>query len=89
MAILDALLPYEFSPTVFLMCWGAIICFFAGLRKHRRAGGRFGLWRSAAFVLGVLMVYTVLQTPFDYIAQHMFFMHRIQHLCACIILAPS
>jgi putative membrane protein len=33
-------------------------------------------WRAACFVLGVLADFAVLQTHFDYLAQHMFFMHR-------------
>ena len=37
------------------------------------------VWRSVAFVLGVVSLYVVLQTHIDYFAQHMFFMHRAQH----------
>jgi putative membrane protein len=37
-------------------------------------------WRIAAFLLGVGLIYVSMQTWFDYAAQHMFFIHRLQHL---------
>jgi putative membrane protein len=37
-------------------------------------------WRILSFVLGVALTYAVLQTDFDYVAQHAFFLHRVQHL---------
>ena len=36
--------------------------------------------RRAAFLLGLGLIYAVLQTRFDYMAQHMFFLNRIQHV---------
>ena len=36
-------------------------------------------WRAASFVIGVLSFYAVLQTHVDYLAQHMFFVHRWAH----------
>ena len=38
------------------------------------------MWRSACYVLGVVVTYAVVQTHFDYLSQHMFFFHRFQHL---------
>jgi putative membrane protein len=38
-----------------------------------------GLWRQCCFWLGLLLLYIVLHTGFDYYAEHEFFMHRIQH----------
>jgi len=37
------------------------------------------MWRVASFVFGVLSFYAVLQTHVDYLAQHMFFVHRWAH----------
>lgn len=37
-------------------------------------------WRRAAFVLGMLAIYAVLQTRFLYLAEHQFFLNRIQHV---------
>ena len=36
--------------------------------------------RRAAFLLGMLVIYTVLQTRFLYLAEHLFFLNRIQHV---------
>jgi putative membrane protein len=37
-------------------------------------------WRHASFAVGVMLIYAVLQTHYDYMAQHMFFLNRLQHL---------
>lgn len=37
------------------------------------------MWRRVLFVLGVPASYTVVQTRYDYLSQHMFFFHRFQH----------
>jgi len=36
--------------------------------------------RTLSFFLGLLLVYGVMQTYVDYISQHMFWVHRVQHL---------
>jgi len=36
--------------------------------------------RRIAFNTGLLLVYFVMQTHFDYLSQHMFYIHRLQHL---------
>jgi putative membrane protein len=41
---------------------------------------RDGRGRALLFWLGLGLIYGALQTHFDYYAQHMFFMHRLQHL---------
>ena len=38
------------------------------------------VWRRAVFLLGLALIYAVLQTHFDYMAQHMFFLNRAQHV---------
>jgi putative membrane protein len=69
------LAPYEFSPTVLLACLGAAMLYRRG---RRRAGG--GRGRAWIFWIGLAAIYVVLQTRFEYYAQHSFFMHRLQHL---------
>ena len=68
-------MPWEFSWPVFLATTLSLAWFFRGLSRLNREE-RPALWRNACFVLGVLGNYAVLQTHFDYLAQHMFFMHR-------------
>jgi putative membrane protein len=78
-AALAFLVPWEFSPLAFVLCGGGVAAYVAGLRRMPRAE-RPGAWRRIAFFTGVGLVWIVMQTRFDYYAQHMFFMHRIQHL---------
>lgn len=70
------LLPYEFSPTMLLATAVSLVIYVRGL--YRRGGDGFA--RPLAWFTGVLLSYAVLQTHVDYMAQHMFFIHRIQHL---------
>ena len=73
------LLPWEFSPAAFLLCVGAVALYLAGLSRLPRAERPHGA-RTLAFLLGWGLVYFVMQTRYDYLSQHMFFVHRIQHL---------
>lgn len=73
------LVPWEFSPLAFVLCVGGVAAYVAGLRRMPRAQ-RPSVWRRIAFFAGFALVWIVIQTRFDYYAQHMFFMHRIQHL---------
>ncbi|HEY5430150.1 MAG TPA: hypothetical protein VIK04_13620, partial [Solirubrobacteraceae bacterium] len=41
------------------------------------AAARPGVARRLSFVAGTALIYTVLQTHFDYMAQHMFFLNRL------------
>jgi len=77
-AELPVWLPWEFSWPVYLATTLVLAWYFRGLRQMPRAE-RPSFWRSAAFAIGVLSFYAVLQTHFDYLAQHMFFMHRFAH----------
>jgi putative membrane protein len=77
---LSYLLPWQLSPTVAATCVLAIALYTRGLAVQRRAGARIGPWRPLSFFLGVALAYAVLQTYFDFLAQHMFWIHRLQHL---------
>lgn len=73
----DFFLPYEFSPAVLVLCLGGLIFYLRGLY---RASARPDFGRIVAFITGVLLIYVVMQTRYDYWSQHMFFIHRLQHL---------
>ncbi len=74
------LAPWEFSPAV--LAASLLFCglYLAGMLARRRAGLHTGFWRNCSFFTGVVLAYIVLQTHFDYYAQHMFWIHRLQHL---------
>ncbi|RFF29976.1 cytochrome c oxidase assembly protein [Wenzhouxiangella sediminis] len=71
--------PWEFSWLVQISVWGALLLYFNGLRKTP-AGELPGYAPIIGFVLGVVLMYLVTQTRFDYWSQYMFFVHRGQHL---------
>lgn len=79
-SIITWLAPWDFSPTI--LAASLLFCglYIAGMRSCRRAGSAAGFWRNASFFAGVVLAYAVLQTHFDYYAQHMFWIHRLQHL---------
>lgn len=74
------LAPWEFSPTVLVACVGALWIYARGLRRIKGRGGVTGFWRPFGFIVGVVAIYAVMQTYIDYLSQHMFWVHRAQHL---------
>jgi putative membrane protein len=76
---IPAWMPWRFSWSEFLATALSLWWYIHGVMLCRREE-RPSLWRSLSFVLGVVSIYSVLQTRFDYVAQHVFFLHRLQHL---------
>jgi putative membrane protein len=72
--------PLEFSPTVVVAFAVPAAAYLRGIVLARRAGEYVGFWRPAAFFLGAASMYLVLHTYVDYLAAHMFWVHRLQHL---------
>lgn len=79
-AFVQYLLPWDFSPTVFSVCLLFTALYVRGATALRQRGTPPGAWRSIAFFTGILLNYIALQTYFDYLSQHMFWVHRLQHL---------
>jgi len=79
-SIITWLAPWEFSPTVLAACLLFCGLYLTGLLSLRNAGSPAGFWRNSSFFTGIILIYVVLQTHFDYYAQHMFWIHRLQHL---------
>ena len=76
---LPAWAPWDFSWTEFLAASAALWWFGRGLTRTA-AALRPAPWRQLSFLLGLLVLYGVLQTRFLYLSQHMFFLNRLQHL---------
>jgi putative membrane protein len=74
-AHLPYVLPFVFNAPVFLGCWFTLLWYLRGLR---RAVARPSRVRQVFFLAGLAAIYFVLQTHFEYLAQHMFFLNRIQ-----------
>lgn len=71
--------PWDFSWPEYLAFALTILWFLRGLGATPEAS-RPSIGRRIAFFSGLALLYAVLQTHFDYMAQHMFFLNRIQHV---------
>ncbi|MGH9805693.1 MAG: cytochrome c oxidase assembly protein [Terriglobia bacterium] len=78
-AMLPAWAPWDFSFVEFLSAWLTVIWYIRGLALMARAE-RPRLARNIAFFAGVVAIYAVLETRFEYLAEHQFFFNRIQHV---------
>ena len=68
--------PWEFAWLVQFSVWTILWLYCRGLQS----GIKPGYWSISAFFIGLLLMYLVTQTRFDYWSQYMFFVHRGQHL---------
>ena len=73
------LAPWEFSPLLFVSCVVALALYLRGLGRVP-AAQRPRMGRRIAFFSGLALVYFVMQTYYDFLSQHMFYLHRLQHL---------
>lgn len=71
--------PWDFSPPEYLAAILVLFWFWRGV-SLLPSEERPSAWRCAAFIAGMLAVYAVLQTRFEYWSQHMFFLNRAQHV---------
>jgi putative membrane protein len=71
--------PWDFSPAEYLVAALGALWFFRGLALQSPEA-RPRPWRRAAFLAGLASIYLVLQTRYDYWAQHLFCLNRIQHV---------
>ncbi|HEY7888378.1 MAG TPA: cytochrome c oxidase assembly protein [Steroidobacteraceae bacterium] len=80
MTVLRYLLPWQFSPTIFITFAITIALYVRGMMALGRGNDRVRFWRAFTFFLGVALSYAMLQTYVDYLSAHMFWIHRFQHL---------
>ncbi len=71
--------PWDFSWLWYLAAVFGLWWYAAGLMAMS-PDERPAWWRTLAYVAGVLAIYAVLQTHFEYLAEHMFFLNRVQHV---------
>ena len=72
--VLQWLIPWEPSATVIIITFITAIFYIRGCRKKSQP-----IMKHFYFWLGLVLLYAVLQTQFEYYSEHEFFMHRIQH----------
>ncbi len=78
-SILPFWAPWDFSFVEFLSTWLAVWWYIRGLALLAPEE-RPSLARRIAFFAGVAVIYGVLETHFEYYAEHQFFVNRIQHV---------
>lgn len=78
-SVLEFLLPWDFSPAAFL-AWGLSVLLYVRGLQRMPAGRRPGAARNVAYFSGGGLTYFVLQTKFEYLSTHMFFLHTLQQL---------
>lgn len=78
-ADMPALGPYEFSWGIYLAVTLSGLWFARGLGQVAPEL-RPGRWRQASFWAGLVLLWVVTQTHFEYLAQRMFFTNRLQHV---------
>jgi putative membrane protein len=78
-ADLPAWAPWDFSWVEFLSAALGLWWYFRGVARIAPED-RPSLWRQMSYVAGVVAIYAVVQTHFDYLALHEFFVNRIQHI---------
>ena len=76
-AHLPYVFPFIFNAPVFLGVWFTLYWYWRGVVRLPPAA-RPGRLRQGFFCAGVGLIYFVLQTRFEYLAQHMFFLNRVQ-----------
>ena len=78
--IVNFFTPWDLSPTVLIACAAVFAFYVRGMFLTHARGESTGFWRATAFLLSVLSIYLFMQTRLDYWSQHMFWVHRLQHL---------
>lgn len=78
-AALPVVAPWDFSFVEFGAGWLTAWWYLRGL-AFTPAAERPSLARRILFFAGLLAIYAVLETRFEYLAEHQFFFNRIQHV---------
>jgi len=71
--------PWDFSWVEFLAGWLTLFWYVRGVLRLAPQD-RPSPWRSLAFIAGLLGIYVVLETRYEYLAEHQFFFNRLQHV---------
>ncbi len=78
-ALMPAWAPWDFSWVEYLAAALTLWWFARGLARTAPED-RLAQWRCGFFLAGIAVLWIVLETRFEYMAQHMFFLNRIQHV---------
>lgn len=71
--------PWEFSFVEYLSGWLGLFWYLRGLARTP-ATEHPSVGRKLAFFVGLALIYAVMETRYEYLAEHQFFFNRIQHV---------
>ncbi len=71
--------PWEFSFVEYVSAWLGLFWYLRGLARTP-AQERPSFGRKLAFFIGLALIYVVMETRYEYLAEHQFFFNRIQHV---------
>lgn len=71
---------WDASPVIVGGCVLVLWIYGRGFWRRRRRGESTSLWRAVSFSIGVLLTYIILQSPVDALSDHIFWIHRVQHV---------
>jgi putative membrane protein len=71
---------WSFTPGIVILTILTCTIYARGMFRRRNISNANRRWRHAAFFGGIAAVFLSLQSPIDYIAEHLFAMHQVQHL---------
>src|SRR5579863_3299312 len=79
-------LPWRFDAWVVFPILVVALVYALGLRRPRRAFAEPSqAWRHAAFFAGLAVLYLVLESPFEAIADRLFLAHQLQHMSLAMV----
>lgn len=71
---------WEFEPSIIILTLLACVIYGAGALRRCAGGDHLRLWRHGAYFAGVFALFLSLESPIDAMADHLFWMHQIQHM---------
>jgi len=74
------LFDWDFEPDIVIATLLACAVYGAGIRRRRHGSGGLQRLRDVSYFAGVACVFLALESPVDALADHLFWVHQIQHI---------
>ncbi|MCF8478308.1 MAG: cytochrome c oxidase assembly protein [Pseudolabrys sp.] len=71
---------WAFEPGVMIPLALTSLIYVACVMRRRATQGTLQLWRHASFAGGMAALFLALESPADYVAEHLFMAHQVQHM---------
>ena len=76
----NPLTAWNTNPLVTLGLFVVAYLYVTGLHRWERPSHPVNWWQRASFFAGLLVIFLALQSPIDYLSEHLFSVHQVQHL---------